>query len=249
MSEPLLDVAGVVAGYRRDLPILHGISLRVERGEMVTIVGPNGAGKSTLVKAIAGLLPVSEGRIALDGRDITNLATHRMAEASIAYVPQTDNVFTTLTIDENLRLGAAALPRPVARQRIGQAYDRFPALRDHQDRKARVLSGGQRQLLAFARSLLTEPALLMLDEPSAGLSPAAVGEVFGHLVDLGRDGITILMVEQNVKAALSISDRTYVFAEGENRIDGPSRALAEDPEMKAIYFGGTKRRTHAASAG
>ena len=249
MSAKLLDVAGIVAGYRRDLPILHGISLHVDRGEMVTIVGPNGAGKSTLIKAIAGLVPTSEGHVTLEGRDITGLATHRMAEASVAYVPQSDNVFTTLTIDENLRLGAAALPRPRARERIADAYDRFPALRDHRDRKARVLSGGQRQLLAFARSLLTEPTLLMLDEPSAGLSPAAVNEVFGHLVDLRGDGITILMVEQNVKAALAISDRTYVFAEGENRIDGPSQALAQDPEMKAIYFGGTKRSIHAASAG
>ncbi|WP_116083461.1 ABC transporter ATP-binding protein [Tropicimonas sp. IMCC34011] len=249
MSDALLTVSGVVAGYRRDLPILHGISLEVHRGELVTIVGPNGAGKSTLIKAIAGLVPISEGRVELDGTDITSLATHKMGSASVAYVPQTDNVFTTLTIDENLRLGAAALPRSLAKDRIAQAYKRFPALRDHRDRKARVLSGGQRQLLAFARSLLTEPALLMLDEPSAGLSPAAVSEVFGHLTDLSKDGITILMVEQNVKAALAISDRTYVFAEGENRIDGPSGVLADDPDMKAIYFGGTKRSTHAASAG
>ena len=242
MSAPLLQVDSIVAGYRPDLPIIHGISLGVGEAEMVTIIGPNGAGKSTLIKAIAGIVPVSSGRVSLAGRDITRLPTHAMAAASIAYVPQTANVFTTLTINENLLVGASSLLKAEALRRIERGYDSFPALKDYRHKKARVLSGGQRQMLAVARALLTEPRLLMLDEPSAGLSPLMVSEVFQRLKALVETGVAILMVEQNAKAALAISHRTYVFAEGRNRIDGPSKALAGDPEVASIYLGAGGRK-------
>lgn len=242
MSAPLLEVDGVVAGYRPDLPIVHGISLAVGEAEMVTIIGPNGAGKSTLIKAIAGIIPVSSGSVRLAGRDITGIATHAMAQVSIAYVPQTANIFTTLTINENLLVGACSLPKAEALRRIERGYEDFPALKDHRHRKARVLSGGQRQMLAVARALLTSPRLIMLDEPSAGLSPLMVSEVFQRLGALVEGGVAILMVEQNARAALAVSQRTYVFAEGRNRIDGPSTDLAQDPQVTSIYLGAGRRR-------
>lgn len=242
MSEPLLSVRAVVAGYRPDLPIIQGISLDVDQGDFVTIIGPNGAGKSTLVKAVAGLLRISAGAVRLDGRDITNMPTHRMAEASVAYVPQTSNVFSTLTVEENLWAGAYALERRRARDRVAKAFDDFPDLRRHRGQKAKVLSGGQRQMLAIARAMLTEPRLLMLDEPSAGLAPKIVGEVFARLGALARSGIAVLMVEQNAKAAMAISDRTYVLAEGRNRIEGRSKDLLSDPVVAEIYLGRAGRR-------
>lgn len=242
MGTPLLEIDKVVGGYKPDLPIIHGISLHVDDGEMVTIIGPNGAGKSTLIKAVAGVVPVSSGRVRLAGRDITNIDTHSMAGVSIAYVPQTANVFTTLTINENLLVGASSLPKAEAAMRIEKGYENFPALKDYRHKKAKVLSGGQRQMLAVARALLTEPRLIMLDEPSAGLSPLMVSEVFQRLKALVGTGIAILMVEQNAKAALAISNRTYVLAEGRNRIDGESQALARDPEVTSIYLGAGGRK-------
>lgn len=242
MSAALLEVHDITAGYRPDLPILHGVSISVGTAEMVTVIGPNGAGKSTLVKAIAGLVPISTGSVSIDGSPVTNLLTHKLATASIAYVPQTANVFTTLTIDENLKLGAATLPKAEAARRITKAYEDFPVLAQYRGQKAKVLSGGQRQTLAVARALLTGPRLLMLDEPSAGLSPIMVAEVFSRLKTLVSTGVAILMVEQNVKAALAISDRTYVLAEGRNRIDGISSQLAGDTEVAAIYLGAGGRK-------
>lgn len=246
-----LQVSDLVAGYRRDLPILHGVDLRVDPGEFVTVVGPNGAGKSTLLKAIAGLIPVISGEVAIDGAPVTGIATHRLNEVGLAYVPQLGNVFASLTVAENLRLGAAALPREEAEARISEALTRFPDLARHRRHKAGALSGGQRQMLAVARAMLIRPAILMLDEPSAGLSPRLVTEVFQNLEALSAEGTTILMVEQNVKAAMRISDRTYVLADGRNAMEGPSAALAQDPEMRRIYLGGAgqggARRAHAAS--
>ncbi|WP_309083801.1 ABC transporter ATP-binding protein [Chelativorans sp.] len=242
MSTPLLEVEDVVAGYRPDLPIVQGITLKVAEAEMVTIIGPNGAGKSTLIKAVAGIVQVSSGRVRLAGAEITRLPTHRLAQAAIAYVPQTANVFTTLTIDENLLVGASTLAKGEARRRMDRSYENFPVLKEYRQKKAKVLSGGQRQMLAVARALLTEPRLLMLDEPSAGLSPLMVSEVFQRLKALVEGGVAILMVEQNAKAALAISHRTYVFAEGRNRIDGPSAALAQDPQVASIYLGAGGRK-------
>jgi len=245
MSGALLEADGVVAGYRPDLPILHGVSIRVARGEVVTIIGPNGAGKSTFIKAVAGLVDVSEGSIRLDGREIAGTPAHRLAGEGVAYVPQTDNVFATLTIHENLRVGAAPLPRDVIGERIEAAYAAFPPLAERRDRKARVLSGGQRQMLAIARALITDPGLVLLDEPTAGLAPKVVGEVFEMVRDLAARGVAVLMVEQNARAALKISDRGYVLAEGRNRIEGRAADLADDPDIGAVFLG---QRTSAPEA-
>ena len=178
MSDVLLRAQRVVAGYRPDSPILHGVSAEVRRGEVVTVIGPNGAGKSTLVKAIAGLVAVSDGSIRLDDREIANTPAHRLPAAGVAYVPQTGNVFGTLTVHENLRVGAAPLPRRAAAGRFDAAYAAFPPLDAMRDRRANVLSGGQRQMLAIARALVPRPELVLLDEPTAGLAPKVAAEVF-----------------------------------------------------------------------
>ena len=243
MSAALLSVERVTAGYQPDLPIINDIDLSVSAGEFVTIIGPNGAGKSTLIKAVAGLLQITDGRVKMVGVDITNSPSHRMADAGVAYVPQTENIFASLTVEENLRVGAHVMPRDQARVRIAQAYAGFPDLAAYRHRKAAVLSGGQRQMLAVARALLTQPQLIMLDEPSAGLAPKLVESVFMRLVGLARSGVAVLMVEQNAKAAMAVSDRTYVLADGRNRLNGPSAALAIDPAVAEIYLG-RAGRTH-----
>ena len=242
MTAPILKVEGLTAGYQPGLPIIRDVTMHVTTGELVTIIGPNGAGKSTLIKAVAGLLQVEGGKVELAGSDITRIDTHRMADAALAYVPQTDNIFASLTVDENLRLGAQALSKATARERVEEAYQKFPDLRRFAKKKAGVLSGGQRQMLAVGRALLTHPEIVMLDEPRAGLSPKMVDDVFAQLVALRAAGVSILMVEQNAKAAMRISDRTYVLAEGENRLDGPSAALLEDPEVTQIYLGRAGRK-------
>jgi branched-chain amino acid transport system ATP-binding protein len=242
MSPPLLTVEAVTAGYQPDLPIITDVGLTVAPGELVTIIGPNGAGKSTLIKAIAGLLRITGGRVLMAGEDIANRPTHRMAEAGIAYVPQSENIFASLTVDENLRVGAHVLDRGAARAAIAQAYRGFPDLLPYRTRRAGVLSGGQRQMLAVARALLTAPRLIMLDEPSAGLAPKVVEAVFTSLSALARSGVAVLMVEQNAKAAMAISDRTYVLAEGRNRLDGRSADLIGDPAVAEIYLGRAGRK-------
>ena len=237
MSAAVLRADGVVAGYRPDSPILHGVSVEVRKGEVVTIVGPNGAGKSTLVKAIAGLVAVSAGSIRLDGREIANAPAHRLPARGVAYVPQTGNVFGGLTVHENLRVGAAPLPRRAAAARFEAAYAAFPPLKERRDRKAHVLSGGQRQMLAIARALIPEPELILLDEPTAGLAPKVVAEVFDMVRGLAARGVAVLMVEQNARAALNVSDRGYVLAEGRNRLDGEAAALAANAELGAVFLG------------
>ena len=233
----VLEANGVVAGYVPDMPILHGVSAYVDPGEIVTIIGPNGAGKSTFIKAIAGLLTVTEGEISLDGESIIGMPAHELAAHGVGFVPQTGNVFATLTIHENLVMGGAALPKAKAIERIEAIYGLYPILKDRMREKAGVLSGGQRQILAVARALLTEPRLILLDEPTAGLSPMAAGELFSLVRELVKDGVAVLMVEQNAKAALRVSDRGYVLAEGQNRIDGPAKALLEDEEIGEIFLG------------
>ncbi len=245
MSAAVLRADAVVAGYRPDSPILHGVSVEVRKGEVVTIVGPNGAGKSTLVKAIAGLVTVSSGSIRMDGHEIANTPAHRLPARGVTYVPQTDNVFRTLTVHENLRVGAAPLPRRAAAARFEAAYAAFPPLEQRRDRKAHVLSGGQRQMLAIARALVPEPALILLDEPTAGLAPRIVAEVFDMVRGLAARGVAVLMVEQNARAALGISDRGYVLAEGRNRLEGEAAALAANADLGAVFLG---RRTGGARA-
>ena len=232
-----LDARDIIAGYSPDLPILHGVSAHVNAGEIVSIIGPNGAGKSTFIKAIYGLLSVSSGTITLDGTSIKGTPAHKLAGAGVGFVPQTGNTFATLTIHENLVMGGAALPKQRALARIDDIYAMYPILKDRMREKAGVLSGGQRQILAVARALLTEPRVILLDEPTAGLSPMAAAELFGVVRGLAENGAAVLMVEQNAKAALRISDRGYVLAEGQNRIDGPAQQLLDDPEIGEIFLG------------
>ena len=233
----VLQASGVVAGYVPGLPIIHGVSVTVDAGEIVSIIGPNGAGKSTLIKAIAGLIEVTSGEVLLEGRNITNQPAHKLAGAGVGFVPQTGNVFTTLTIHENLVMGGAPLAKAEALARIEEIYGIYPILKEKSRDKAGVLSGGQRQILAVARALLTRPRLILLDEPSAGLSPMAAGELFGVVQDLAKSGAAVLMVEQNAKAALRISDRGYVLAEGQNRIEGTGADLLADEEIGEIFLG------------
>jgi ABC-type branched-subunit amino acid transport system ATPase component len=236
-TRPVLEVSSVIAGYRPDLPILHGVSVHVYRGEIVTIIGPNGAGKSTLIKAIAGLVKVSSGSVVLDKQDITELPPHQLPGAGVGYVAQTRNVFTSLSIYENLVMGGATLPRRVANERIEEVLAMYPFLDERRSAKAGVLSGGQRQTLAVARVLLTQPRLILLDEPTAGLSPRAAAELFNVIRQLADNDVAILMVEQNAKAALRQSDRGYVLVEGQNRIDGPAQALLDDEQIGEIFLG------------
>ena len=240
MSAPLLVVDRLVAGYVRGLPIVHGVSITVAPREVVTVIGPNGAGKSTLLKAIVGLVRVEGGRITLSGRDITGQPTHEVIQAGVGFVPQTGNVFTTLTVAENLRAGAHLLHgrgKALLGERMERAYAMFPMLGEKRHARARTLSGGQRQMLAMARAMMTEPALVVLDEPTAGLSPLLVDDVFTRVRGLAAQGVAVLMVEQNAKGALRRSDRGYVLAEGRNRIEGEAGSLLDNPEVSAAFLG------------
>lgn len=239
MPDDLLRIDAVTAGYVKDLPILRGVSLVAKRGQLTAIIGPNGAGKSTLIKAVAGLLQVSEGSVTLDGVDITGLCPDRMTLSGIAYVPQTDNVFRTLTIQQNLELVLKLHSDPS--KRLSELYAQFPVLKEKQRSKAGSLSGGQRQFLAVALALATEPRLILMDEPSAGLSPKAAEEVLDHVKVLTREGVSVLLVEQNVKQALKRADHCFVLAEGRNQIDGPAAELLQDPALGRIYLGGERK--------
>jgi len=241
MSAPLLIATDVVAGYAGGLPVVHGVSVDVASREIVTLIGPNGAGKSTFLKAIAGLIAPESGRVVLGGREITALPAHRVVASGIGYVPQTGNVFTTLTIHENLKVGGHTVLGELA-ARLERAYVLFPVLAEKRRQLARALSGGQRQMLAIARALMTEPRLILLDEPTAGLAPQVVGDVFRLLRRLAESGVAVLMVEQNAKAALQISDRGYVLAEGRNRVAGRAADLLTDPAVAEAFLGGKRAR-------
>ena len=237
MSAAALSTRGLIAGYERDLPIVRGIDFAVRPGELVVVLGPNGAGKSTFVKAIAGIVPVFGGSVALGSDDITDLAPHEKIGRGLAFVPQTENIFATLTIHENLELAADVLPRPLRRERIASVAAMFPDLAKRPGLRAGQLSGGQRQMLAMARALIVTPRVLILDEPSAGLSPRIVGEVFANLARINQTGVTIILVEQNVKAALAIAHRGVVLVEGMLRHEGPAASLADDPIIAELYLG------------
>ena len=234
-----LEIRDLVAGYVRGLPVVHGVSLEVARREIVTLVGPNGAGKSTVLKAIAGLVSREGGRIRLDGRDVTALPAHDVVSAGIGFVPQTGNVFTTLSVHENLTVGGHVI-RGSLSERLERAYGLFAPLAERRHLRARTLSGGERQMLAMARALMTDPTVLMLDEPTAGLAPRVVDDVFRQLRRLAESGIAVLMVEQNARAALRASDRGYVLAEGRNRVAGSARELLDDASVAEAFLGGRR---------
>ena len=236
MTIPALGIEGLEAGYEPGLPIVRGASLVVQPGEIVAILGPNGAGKSTLVKAVAGLVRISQGRITLHGQDITRVPAHRMVFEGLAFVPQTENVFVNLSVSENLEL-AAALVKADRRERLPPVYVMFPDLARQRHLPAGQLSGGQRQMLALARALITRPRVLILDEPSAGLSPKLVAQVFDKLREVRAGGVTVLLVEQNVQAALALADRAAVLVEGKERIVASSAELLHDERIAALYLG------------
>jgi branched-chain amino acid transport system ATP-binding protein len=233
----VLSTQALVAGYERDLPIVRGVDFAVHAGELVVVLGPNGAGKSTFVKAIAGLVAIHSGAVTLGSSDITAVPMHEKVRHGLAFVPQTENIFATLTIHENLQLAADILPREKRSARIAELYATFPDLAERPSRRAGALSGGQRQMLAVARALIVEPSLLILDEPSAGLSPKIVAEVFARLKAINAAGVTIILVEQNVRAALGIADRAVILVEGQVRHEGTAAELAGDPLIGELYLG------------
>ena len=231
----VLEARGVVTGYG-EVNILHGVNLRVHDGEMVAVIGPNGAGKSTLLRAIFGLLPLRSGSVALHGEDVTNLATDQLVKRGISYVPQVDNVFPSLTILENLQMGAF-IRRDGAAERVEQVLELFPDLAGRRGEVAGRLSGGQRQMLALARALMLDPSVLLLDEPSASLSPKMVDIIFDRIKAINAGGTAMLLVEQNAREALSLSHRGYVLAMGVNRLEGEARGLLENEEVGRLYLG------------
>jgi len=248
-SVPLLATRDLVAGYVPEVDILRGVDLEVRDGEIVTIVGPNGAGKSTLIKAIFGLVPPRRGGIRLRGDDIAGLKPHTIARKGMTYVPQLDNVFKTLTVEENLQLGAL-VNRGVDRgQRMDAMYALFPRLAERRSQAAGTMSGGERQMVAMARALIPDPAVILLDEPSAGLAPAFVDAIFERVVAINATGVTVLMVEQNARRALAMSHRGYVLDLGANRFEGRGPDLIRDPKVASLYLGGGEGRIDADSAG
>ena len=232
-----LVAEGIVAGYSATDIVLRDVSVRVEPGEIVSIIGPNGAGKSIFFKVVAGLLSAAQGRIALDGVEIQNTGARAIAERGIAFVPQEQNVFPSLSVRENLEMGGFLEPA-TTRQRIADIFERFPELAEKRRQQARTLSGGQRQILAMATALMVEPTLLLLDEPSAGLSPIATERLFRTIMSINEDDVSIAIVEQNALAALGISNRAYIFVDGRNARDGDASALAADSEVRRIFLGG-----------
>ncbi len=237
---------GLVAGYVPEVDILRGVDMTVREGEIVTIVGPNGAGKSTLIKAIFGLLRPRAGRVALRGEELTGLAPHTIARRGMSYVPQLDNVFQSLIGAGEP--GDGRLRRTgTAGERMDTMYELFPRLGERRTQAAGTMSGGERQMLAMGRALMPEPQVLLLDEPSAGLAPAFVEAIFEKIADVNDAGVTILMVEQNARRALAMSDRGYVLDLGQNRFEGPGAELLSDPKVADLYLGGTARIDEATS--
>ncbi len=237
MSDPFLIGDAMTAGYGKGPDILHECTIAVDKGQIAVIVGPNGAGKSTAMKAVFGMLNVNSGRVLLDGEDITALSPQARVAKGMAFVPQTSNVFTSLTVEENLEMGAF-LRRDDIQQTIEQVYELFPILRNKRLQAAGELSGGQRQQVAFGRALMTQPQVLMLDEPTAGVSPIVIDELFDRIIEGARSGISILMVEQNARQALEIADKGYVLVQGRNRFTDTGQALLDDPEVRRSFLGG-----------
>lgn len=237
---PVLRVEGVVAGYTAELDILNGVDLAVGADEMVTVVGPNGAGKSTLLKAIVGLLRPRRGRIMLEGAELAGLRPSAIARHGLGYVPQRENVFETLSVRENLEVGLTPRPKLGLGERLARMFDLFPRLAERRGQAAGSLSGGERQMLAMARALMPDPKVLLLDEPTAGLAPRFVQAMFDQVAAINRAGVSVLMVEQNAKAALARSHRGYVLDLGRNAHEGSGQDLLEDPKIAELYLGGSR---------
>lgn len=235
-SVALLEASRIVAGYG-ETEILHGVSVTVDNGEIVTVIGPNGCGKSTLMKAIVGLVQVRTGTVIFRGEDISSLPPQQIVRRGLCYVPQSANVFPALSIRENLEMGAFVRDDDYG-GRIDEMFELFPDLAVRPNRKAGSLSGGQRQMLAVARALMLDPVLLLLDEPSAGLSPAMTNLVLERISEINATGVAFLLVEQNAREALRLSDRGYVLSAGENRLDDAGHALLDNPEVARLYLGG-----------
>jgi ABC-type branched-subunit amino acid transport system ATPase component len=237
MTAAVMEVQGVVAGYSAEVDILAGVSIAVHEGEIVTVLGPNGAGKSTLLKTAVGLLAPREGRVTLRGRDVTGLRPSAIARLGLGYVPQRENVFESMTVVENLEIGASAKPGMSAAPRIEALMGLFPRLAERRRQVVGTMSGGERQLVAMARALVPEPYILLLDEPSAGLAPIIVDAMFEQIRAINRVGVTILMVEQNARRALEFSHRGYVLDLGRNALEGSGADLLADPRLAELYLG------------
>jgi branched-chain amino acid transport system ATP-binding protein len=237
----ILTARNVVAGYVPGMPIVHDVSVDLAPGEIVTIIGPNGAGKSTFLKAIAGLVLFEGGEVRCGGQVVSGRPAHELVRCGMGFAPQTGNVFTTLSVHENLIVGGHMLGRAQLRERLAYVYAHFPVLAAQKSAPGRVLSGGQRQILAIARALMTDPRVLILDEPTAGLAPRVVGAVFADLRRLAASGVAILMVEQNARAALRASDRGYVLTEGRNHMAGSAEQLLADPAIGEVFLGCGRR--------
>lgn len=233
----VLKSTELVAGYLPGVDILTGCNFQLFKGELVGIIGPNGAGKSTLVKSMFGLVEVRSGTVELMGEKITNLAAHELVRKGVGFVPQNENIFPSLTVAENLEMGAYQLPKAEVTTRIRSITDLFPRLGERIKQRAGLLSGGERQMLAMGRALMMEPQVLLLDEPSAGLSPALQVEVFENVTSINETGVSIVMVEQNASRCLKISDRGYVLDQGKNAYDGTGQDLLNDPNVIKLYLG------------
>ena len=227
----------MTAGYGNGPDIISSCSINVNRGEIVAILGPNGAGKSTAMKAMLGLLKLKTGSISIDGEDITNLSPQDRVKAGISFVPQTRNVFADLTVKENLEVGAF-LRKDDVNKVVDEIYELFPILNEKKSQVVGELSGGQRQQVALGRALMIRPSVLMLDEPTAGVSPIVMDELFQHIIKVKKTNVAIIMVEQNAKQALSISDRGYVLVTGQNKFEGSGNELLQDPEVRRSFLGG-----------
>ena len=232
----LLEATGVVAGYVPEVNILNGLDLELARGEFVGIIGPNGAGKSTFLKAVLGLVPVREGHVTFEGEDITGYQAHQLVQKGVGFVPQNRNVFPSLTVSENLEMGCYLQPDRF-RQQAEYVFTLFPRLRDRASQRSGSLSGGERQMVAMGRAMMLEPKLLLLDEPSAGLSPLLQDQVFLQCKEINATGVAILMVEQNARRCLQVCDRGYVLDQGHNAYSGSGRELLNDPKVIELYLG------------